>query len=108
MNAVKTLILGLCIAGATAAFATSHIGSVPMNSGHQAIVAAMPIPRCSPGANCGGNGGTGFLAAMPIPRCSPGANCGGNGGTGFLAAMPIPRCSPGANCGGNGGTGFLA
>ena len=76
MKAVKTLILGLCIAGATAAFATSHVGSVPMNSSHQATVAAMPIPRCSPGATGCSNG---WVAAMPIPRCSPGATGCSNG-----------------------------
>ena len=84
--AVKTLVLGMCVAGATAAFATSHIGTVPMVTSHQALVGAMPIPTCSPGAKC-------HVAAMPIPTCSPGAKCH------LLdAAMPIPTCSPGAKC----------
>jgi hypothetical protein len=96
--AVKTLVLGMCIAGATAAFATSHIGSVPMVASHQAVIGAVPIPSCSPGAKCTGN--TGFVAAVPIPSCSPGAKCTGN--TGFVAAVPIPSCSPGAKCTGNG------
>jgi hypothetical protein len=77
--AVKTLVLGMCVAGATAAFATSHVGTVPMVASHQAVVSAMPIPSCSPGAKCTGN--KGFIAAMPIPSCSPGAKCTGN--TGF-------------------------
>jgi hypothetical protein len=95
--AVKTLVLGMCIAGATAAFATSHIGSVPMVASHQAVIGAVPIPSCSPGAKCTG---TGHLSAVPIPSCSPGAKCTGN--TGFVAAVPIPSCSPGAKCTGNG------
>jgi len=72
--AVKSLVLGMCIAGASAAFATSTIRS-----------SAMPVPVCSPGAkNC--------VMAMPVPVCSPGAkNC--------EMAMPVPVCSPGAkNC----------
>jgi hypothetical protein len=76
MKAVKTLILGLCIAGATAAFATSHIGSVPMNSSHQATVAAMPIPRCGPNSTGCSNG---WVAAMPIPRCGPNSTGCSNG-----------------------------
>ena len=77
MKAVKTLILGVCIAGAPAAFATSHIGSVPMNSSHQATVAAMPIPRCSPNSTGCSNGWS--VAAMPIPRCSPNSTGCSNG-----------------------------
>jgi hypothetical protein len=107
MNAVKSLILGVCIAGATAAFATSHIGAVPMVPSHQAVVAAVPIPSCSPGYTC--NGGKGksaaLVAAVPIPSCSPGYTC--NGGKGksaaLVAAVPIPSCSPGYTC--NGGKG---
>jgi hypothetical protein len=77
---VRALVLGICTVGASAALATSQLGSVPMVSSHQAVVAAMPIPSCSPGAKCGNN--TGFIAAaMPIPSCSPGAKCGNN--TGF-------------------------
>ena len=102
MKAVKTLILGMCIAGATAAFATSHVGSVPMAPSHQAVVAAMPIPSCSPGATC--TGGKGWASAMPIPSCSPGATC--TGGKGWFNAMPIPSCSPGATC--TGGKGWQA
>jgi hypothetical protein len=96
--AVKTLVLGMCVAGATAAFATSHVGTVPMVTSHQAVVSAMPIPTCSPGAKCTGK--TGLIAAMPIPTCSPGAKCTGK--TGLIAAMPIPTCSPGAKCTGSG------
>jgi hypothetical protein len=97
--AVKTLVLGMCVAGATAAFATSHVGTVPMVASHQAVMGAAPIPSCSPGTRCTGNG---FLSAAPIPSCSPGTRCTGNG---FLAAAPIPSCSPGTRCTGNG---FLA
>jgi hypothetical protein len=39
------------------------------------------------------------MAAMPIPSCSPGADCGKKTGSGVMAAMPIPSCSPGADCG---------
>ena len=81
--AVNSLILGICIAGATAAFATSHMGSVPMTSSHQAVVAAMPIPGCSPGADCSGKSGSGqSFTAMPIPGCSPSADCSGKAGSG--------------------------
>jgi len=89
--AVKSLALGMCVAGATAAFATAHIGTVPMATSHQAV----PIPTCSPGAKCTGNGW-----AVPIPTCSPGAKCTGNGWE--VSAVPIPTCSPGAKCTGNG------
>jgi hypothetical protein len=113
--AVKTLVLGMCVAGATAAFATSHIGTVPMVTSHQAVIGAMPIPTCSPGAKCTGTGISrhadsrpaarvqsaratrALIAAMPIPTCSPGAKCTGK--TGLIAAMPIPTCSPGAKHG---------
>jgi hypothetical protein len=97
--AVKTLVLGMCVAGATAAFATSHVGTVPMVASHQAVMGAVPIPSCSPGARCTGN--TGFVAAVPIPSCSPGARCTGTGHA-LVAAVPIPSCSPGARCTGNG------
>ena len=53
--AVRSCILGICAAGASAAFATAHY--IPMTASHQAVVAAMPIPTCSPGADCGKNNG---------------------------------------------------
>ena len=79
--AVKTLVLGMCIAGASAAFATSHFGS--MLPSRQAV-SAVPIPTCTPGAKC-------VAAAVPIPTCTPGAKC-------QIAAVPIPTCTPGAKC----------
>jgi hypothetical protein len=84
--AVKSLVLGMCIAGATAAFATSHLGTVPMTKSHQVVVSAMPIPSCSPGTICP------KASAMPIPSCSPGTICP------KASAMPIPSCSPGTIC----------
>jgi hypothetical protein len=95
---VKTLVLGMCIAGATAAFATSHVGSVPMVASHQAVIGAVPIPTCTPGYKCTGNG---QLLAVPIPTCTPGYKCTGNG---QISAVPIPTCTPGYKCTGNGHT----
>lgn len=72
--AVKSLVLGMCIAGASAAFATSHVRA-----------SALPVPVCSPGdKNC--------VMALPVPVCSPGdKNC--------VMALPVPVCSPGdKNC----------
>jgi hypothetical protein len=81
--AVKTLVLGMCIVGASAAFATSHIGSVPMVASHEAV-SAVPIPTCTPGTRCP-------VAAVPIPTCTPGTKC-------HAAAVPIPTCTPGTKC----------
>ncbi len=69
MNAVKALILGFCLAGASAAFATSTIRT-----------SAMPVPICSPqDKTC--------IEAMPVPICSPqDKTC--------VMAMPVPICSP--------------
>ena len=72
-TAIKSLVLGMCIAGATASFATSH-----------ARFSAMPIPTCDPGKICP-------PMAMPIPTCDPGKICP-------PAAMPIPTCGPGKIC----------
>ncbi len=54
---VKALVLGITLAGASAALATSH-SRVPMVKSHQAVVSAAPIPTCGP-SGCNGNGGTG-------------------------------------------------
>jgi hypothetical protein len=94
--AVRSCILGICAAGASAAFATAHY--VPMVRSNQVVIAAMPIPTCSPGSTCGNGKGSGIVAAMPIPTCSPGSTCGNGKGSGIIAAMPIPTCSPGSSC----------
>ncbi len=82
MKAVSTLILGLCTAVATVAFATPHARQLTVTTSHQAVIAAMPIPTCGP-SGCNGKG-TGLLAAMPIPTCGP-SGCNGKGRTGFLS-----------------------
>ena len=71
--AVKTLVLGMCLVGASAAFAN-----------HQSVVTAPPIPGCSPGTKCA-------MEVPPIPGCSPGTKCA-------MEAPPIPGCSPGTKC----------
>jgi len=71
--AVKTLVLGICLTGASAAFAN-----------HQGALTAPPIPTCTPGARCA-------MEAPPIPTCTPGARCA-------MEAPPIPTCTPGAKC----------
>jgi len=71
--AVKTLVLGICLAGASAAFAT-----------HQSTLTAPPIPSCTPGYKCA-------MEAPPIPSCTPGYKCA-------MEAPPIPSCTPGYKC----------
>jgi hypothetical protein len=71
--AVKTLVLGICLAGASAAFA-NHKNAAP------------PIPSCDPGVKCAMN------ALPPIPSCDPGVKCTAD------LQPPIPSCDPGVQC----------
>ena len=91
--AVRSLVLGICAMGASAALATSH---ATLKS-QQAVISAMPIPTCGP-KGCNGNG-SGLVTAMPIPTCGP-KGCNGTGNA-LVAAMPIPTCGP-KGCNGSG------
>lgn len=48
---VRTLVLGVFVAGASAAVVSSHSG-VAAASSRQVVVAEMPIPSCPPGITC--------------------------------------------------------
>jgi hypothetical protein len=51
---VRALVLGVFVAGASAAVVSSHAG-VAATSSHQVVVAELPIPTCPPGnpTGCG-------------------------------------------------------
>lgn len=53
---VRTLVLGVFVAGASAAVVSSHAG-VAVRPSHQVVVAELPIPNCNPtGPTCTGVG----------------------------------------------------
>ena len=106
MKAANTLILGLCTAVATVAFATPHARTLTTAPSHQAVIAAIPMPTCSPdGQDCNGKDGNSLVAAIPMPTCSPdGQDCNGKNGNSLIAAIPMPTCSPdGQDCNGKSG-----
>jgi hypothetical protein len=45
---VRTLVLSVFVAGASAAVVSSHSG-VAARPNHQVVVAELPIPACTPG-----------------------------------------------------------
>jgi hypothetical protein len=48
---VRALVLGVFVAGASAAVVSSH-ASVAAPASRQVVVAEMPIPWCPPGVTC--------------------------------------------------------
>jgi len=48
---VRTLVLSVFVAGASAAVVSSHSG-VAVQPNHQVVVAEVPVPTCTPGYVC--------------------------------------------------------
>jgi len=45
---IRTLVLGICAVGASAAIASSHATQSTVRVSHQAVNSALPIPNCNP------------------------------------------------------------
>ncbi|MGA8108510.1 MAG: hypothetical protein WBD46_18955 [Acidobacteriaceae bacterium] len=56
-SVVQALVLGIVAVGASAAIGSSY--QTTALPSHQTVVSAYPMPGCSPGRPCPGNGGSG-------------------------------------------------